>query len=542
MAITTGFIVQSKVLKGHVNTYAILGLVLSIASILIANIMVSYQITGFISFEGVLRGQKTNPALWFLDLTPFMFAYWGQLFCYEVASSMETLIEDQTRELVNKSNDLELKLQFETHHDHLTNLPNARLYSTRINQGIKQIGKDEQLAVILLHINLFKDINRKYGNFNANSLLVQFAEKLKTILLEPYLLQAYMGMNMAARLQGAEFALLIPRLKKEHNLDNIIRQLIEATSTRFVIDGNNVKISITAGIAIYPLDGSDELSLLQHASVSLFHAEKEGLSFAIFEESMGNMSKVNQIKTKEIQTAIDDDNISMLYEPIIELKSKTIVGVEASPQYAQDESKIMSAEQIISLIEGTKLESQLTKQMLRKAIAQLTLWHNAGHKIHTLVTIYDSTDVELPLFIDELLKENHISSEYLKLALTEKVCLTDQTNSIDVLRKLNDLGIKIVISDFCSGYTSFIYLSVFPISEVKIDKSFIMNMLNDDKKFKIVEAAIKLAETMNIKLIADGVSDKNIIEKLDGLGCLYAEGPFFSKALPAMDMTTLLSK
>jgi diguanylate cyclase (GGDEF)-like protein len=533
MSIKQHLTVRSEVLKGHVNKYTILGLVISLVSIAIASMLVSYQLTGFIDFQGVILAHKTNPALWALDLTPFMFAYWGQSFCYELANTLESMIEDKTRELVNKSSDLELKLQYETNHDHLTNLPNQRLICQRITQGIAQLNKAEELVVIILHINGFKEINYKYGSFNGNSLLIQFAEKLKTILLEPYLLQAYMGMNMVARLQGAEFAILIPRLRREHHLDGLLIKLLAATSTNFMIDGNSINVSTTAGVALYPLHGHDDAALLLHANASLFYAEKEGLSHAIYDETMGKSMDSDHIVLKEVDEAIDNEAISLLFQPEFELKKEKIIGAEAVIHFESLEHGVMAADKLLLILEESSLVKKLTYLMLGKAIKQLAEWQQVNHKIYITVSIFDATDMELPSFIEALLKEHNISAEYLKLEFTEKTCLIDQSRSLTVLKTLAGMGIKLVISDFCSGYTSFIYLTNFPISEIKIDKSFVMNMMIDEKKLSIVRASIKLAATMDLIVFADGIIDQKILKKLKQLGCLYGQGQYFSPPVNA---------
>ena len=542
MGIKQHLIIRSSVLKGHVNKYTMLGLGISIVSIVFASILVSYQITGFIDFPGIILAQKTNPALWALDLTPFMFAYWGQSFCYELANTMESLLEDKTRELVNKSSDLELKLQYETNHDHLTNLPNQRLLTQRIMQGIQQLNKSEELAVIILHINAFKDINYKYGSFNGNNLLIQFAEKLKTILLEPYLLQAYMGMNMVARLQGAEFAILIPRLRSDHHLEGLLDKLLVSTSANFMVDGNSVNIATTAGIALYPLHGGDEASLLFHANSSLFFAEKEGLSYAIYNTNMDKGVDVDHEKIKEFCDAIDNETIDILYQPELELKTEKIIGAEAAIHFEGSENDTMTADKLLSLFEGSALVKKLTNLVLKNAIKQLALWHQANHQIYITVSIFDATDMELPSIIEGMLKENNIAPEYLKIELTEKACLNDQARSLTILKQLADLGIKLVISDFCSGYSSFIYLTNFPISEIKIDKSFVMNMMSDEKKLSIVRATIKMADPMNVAVFADGIIDQPTLKKLKLLRCLYGQGPYFSPIVNADGMSALLNK
>lgn len=542
MAIKQHLVIRSAVLKDHVNRYAILGLTISLLSILIATILVSYKLTGFIHFPGMILAQKTNPALWALDLTPFMYAYWGQSFCYEIVNTVETMLEDKTRELQNKSSDLELKLQYETNHDYLTGLPNQRLLSQRINQGIKQIGKGEDLAIIIMHINAFKDINYKYGRFNANSLLVQFAEKLKTILLEPYLLQAYMGMNMVARLQGAEFAILLPRLRKDHHFETILNKLVAATDVNFMLDGNSVNVTTALGVALYPVHGDNDVTLIHHASSSLFYAEKEGLPYAIYNSGIGKKLKGADGKLQELNAAIDAEEIDFWYQPCLELKTEKIIGVETSIHLDKAEYGVMSSDQLLPLVEGTILVRKLMARMLENAVQQLAIWHQAGHQISITVNLLDATDQDLPAFIDGLLKDSPFPSAYLKLALTEKACLSEQTRSLPVLKKLSDLGFKIGISDFCSGYSSFIYLTNFPISEIKIDESFIQNMMADEKKLSVVRAAIKLGDAMSLVVLAGGIADLKTMKKIKQLGCLYGEGPYFSSAVPADEITALLSK
>ena len=541
MGIKQRLAVRSVVLQDRVNKYAIIGLCISFLSIIIASVIASYQYTDTIDFAGIIYAQKTNPALWALDLTPFMFAYWGQLFCYEMANTMEALIEDKTRELLNKSSDLELKLQYETNHDHLTKLPNQRLLSQRITQGIQQLKEGEELALILLHINLFKDINLKYGGFNGNNLLIQFAEKLKNILLEPYLLQAYMGMNMVARIQGAEFAILMPRLKKEHNLDDLIIKILASTSASFMIDGHSINTTTTAGIALYPAHGTDEQALIRHASVSLFYAENEGGSYAVYKTTMDITGVIDHVKVKELSSAIDNEKMGVLYQPELELKTEKIIGVEALVHFNDAKNGIIDADELLPMIEGTMLVRKLTNLMLKNAIKQLSQWHKANHMIYITVNLFDATDTELPSLVEALLEENNIPPEYLKLELTEKTCLSDQTRSMIVLKELADLGIKIAISDFCSGYTSFIYLTNFPISELKIDKSFIVNMMGDKKKLCVVKAVLKLAETMKLVVFADGIVDEKAMKELIKLGYQYGQAPYCSPAVGADKIPALLT-
>ncbi len=542
MGIKKHLVVRSQVLKDHVNKYAVLGLGISILSIFIASILVSYQLTGFIDFNGVILAHKSNPALWALDLTPFMFTYWGQSFCYEVANTMESMLEDRTKELMSKSSELEFKLHYESLHDHLTHLPNLRLLSERMGQGMQQLKKGEQLAIIIIHINAFKDINFKYGSFNANSLLTQFAEKLKTVLLEPKLLQAYMGMNMVARLQGAEFAILIPRLRKEHNLEEIITKILELMTSNFMVDGNNINITISAGIAVYPLHADNVNSLIRNAGVGLFYAEKEGKPYDIYQTGMIDSTQTRGTQIKELSTLIQNEELDILYQPILELKTEAIIGLEVHVIYDDTQSGVMDLDKITPLVEGTIIGQNLTVMMLQDAIKQLGLWHQAGHHVYVVVQLFDATDLEFPNVLNVMLKNSHISPEFIKIGLTEKSCLTNQSRSMTVLKQLADLGVQIVITDFCSGYTSFTYLTNFPIHEIKIEKSFIMNMLKDEKKLNVVRVILKLAETLKVVVLADGIEDQLILKQLKQLKCLYGQGNFYSAAISSDEITRLFNK
>jgi diguanylate cyclase (GGDEF)-like protein len=456
-----------------------------------------------------------------------MFAYWGQAFCHELANKAELIIEDKTREFVNKSGDLEFKLKFESNHDGLTNLPNAKLISERISQGIKQLQVDEHLSLIIININNFKQINYEYGSFSANSLLLQFAELLKSQLLEPYLLQSYMGMNMIGRLQGAEFALLIPRLRSEHNLVKIIESMIAATSAAFMIDGNNIEIKTTLGVSIAPQHGTDEEMIIHHATLSLFAAEKNEKRYAIYNTSMHSGYKSRRIMFREISAWIENEELEIFFKPHYELKTKKIIGADTRIDFEHNKYGQMDSDKVMSIIEGTSIVNMFSVFMLRSAVKYLHTWQQEGFNLYLTVQLFNANDLEFPSYINSLLGEHNISAACLKIAITEKACLADQTRSIEVLSALKEIGVKIMISDFCSGYSSFVYLPNFPISEVKIDPAFVANMIKDEKKHSIVKAIIKLSEAMNLKVFASGINDEESVEELIKLGCYYGSGPYF---------------
>ncbi|HAT1595937.1 TPA: putative bifunctional diguanylate cyclase/phosphodiesterase [Legionella pneumophila] len=528
---------SSVILKGHVNRYAFLGLLISVGSILIASCIVSYQLTGAVSLGGFIQAQRSNPAIWILDLTPFMFVYWGQAFCYGLVNKAESLLVDKTKELLNLSGNLELKLKYESNHDSLTNLPNNRLLNEKIRLAIEQLGSQGELAVIVIKIS---DLNYNFSSFNANNIVKQFAEKLKSILIDPYMLKASLGINMVARLQSDEFAILMPRLKKDLDIDELLVHLLTLLNTNLMVDGISINVTPIVGVAIYPIHGEEDDVLVNHALIAVYQARKENKSYAVYSSEMEEDLVHNRIVINELQRSIENKDLKIYYQPIVELANGKIVGAESLVRFEHPELGLLSADKFMPLIEGTSLIHNLTTLMLKEVIKQLAAWHDAGHKIFASVNL--SVNRELPDLIEKLLNDYEIAPQFLKLEFTERTCLADQMLTSEVFEQLSTMGIKLCIDDFCNNNSSFIHLTNFPIDDIKIEKSFVLKIAKDAKKAKIVEAIVKLAQTLGWEPLVDGIVDQTVLEKLRDLGCLYGQGLYFSRAVNATEFISMLKK
>ncbi|TAL61187.1 MAG: GGDEF domain-containing protein [Legionella sp.] len=533
---------SSIILKSYVNLYAFIGLGISISSIFIASLFVAYQMTGTISMEGFVRAQMSNPAIWVLDLTPFLFAYWGQSFCYGLVNKAETILMLKTNEFLSKRGDLEQKLRYESQYDSLTGLPNSRLFSEQLTQSIQQLGKGNELAVIVLKINDFKSILSNFGNFNTNSVLKQYTQKLNEMLVEPFLLQATMGINLLGRMESDEFALLLPRLAKNLDLNELLNCIINASTVTFMIDGINVNIAATAGIALYPQHGEDEATLLDHVRIAVYHARKNAKSYMFYNSDMKEDLTTTRIAMAQLKKSIENNELEIHYQPAVEFTNGQIIGAEALVRFENATSGLISAEKFIPMVEGTNLIHQLSAFMLRNVIKQLATWHSEGHMLYASVNLSakDAVNKELPAQIAKLLQEFKVEPRFLKLEFTERACLSDQAKSIEVFNQLAKLGVKISIDDFCSGYSSFIYLTYFPINEIKIEKSIVLNMAKDPKKAKIVEAIYKIAQTFELNVSADGIEDQTILKELKQFGYTYGQGFYFSRPVSINEFEILL--
>ncbi len=541
MNIKNTFTPSSIILKSHVNRFTFLGLAIALGSILIASFIVSYQLTGGVSLYGFVEAQRTNPVIWIMDLTPFLFGYWGQAFCHGLVDRAETLMGETTQEFININNELESKLMHESHYDSLTNLPNARMLSKQIRGSINILAGRGELIVVVLKINDFTNINYNFGTFNANNVLKQFAHKLNSILIDPAMGKDMVGINSVAKLPSDEFALLFPKSSQNTDIDELLNVLVQLVSVNFMVDGISIQITVTAGVSLFPKDGTTEEILLNHANIAAYHAKNEGKTYVVYNDQMEDVTH-NRVILSELKNALENEQLDIYYQPVVELSSGIIIGAEALVRFNHPQYGLLNAEKFVPLIEGTNLIRQLTYFVLSGAIKQLAAWDDSGYKLFVSVnlSIKDISDPDLPMLVKQLLNEANVPADLLKLEFTEKACLSDQAATREILEQLTALGIKLTIDDFCSGYSSFMYLVNYPINDVKIEKSLVLKMVNDVKKDKIVETVILVARTLNLEVAAEGVADENILNRLQELGCQYGQGFHFSKAVSAPDFERLL--
>lgn len=541
MQIKTNMGLSPALFKKQINRYTLLGLLIAIGSIIIATLLVAIQKTGTVDLSSIVLAQKTNPAIWALDITPFIFAYWGQSFFYSLVGSAESILETQAKEFKSLSNELETKLQYETHHDRLTNLPNRRLFTERIKQAIMQVTPEYKLAVIVLNINDFKNVNYMVGSYNANTILKQFGEKLKSTLLDPLILSCYSGINLIARLQGDEYGILLPRLLADTDIDEFMSNLIQLTSTYFMVDGMNVHVATSGGIALYPDHSNKAEDLIHFASMSTYHAQRNHMEFLVYEQTIQDEQANQRIMLNELRKAIDNQELEVFYQPHVDLNTGIIIGAEALIRLDSERFGFISAEKIIPMVENSEIIKTWTRFALKSAIQQLYLWHKQGHKIYVSVNIssIDAIDPNLPTYIQQLLDEKNLLPHFLRLELTERACLSNQSRSKPILDQLSNMGVKLIIEDFCSGYTSFIYLINFPIDGIKIDKSFTMNILQDKKKLLALKIMLSLADELGLESLAIGVSDEHILAKLKELNCRSGQGFYFSPAVNPIEFAAL---
>ena len=420
-------------------------------------------------------------------------------------------------------------------HDSLTNLPNRRHMLERINQTIAAAQTQRKtLAILILDLNRFKEVNDTLGHHCGDQLLMA---------LSPRLLGAISTTDLVARLGGDEFGFVLENVSVEQ-AGNISKRILEAVDQPFVIDGHGVGIGGSVGIAMYPVHGEEPQLLMQHADVAMYEAKRHGQGYAVYEAeqdqySLNRLRIVASLRSRELF-----DQLVLHYQPKISLKDGRVCGLEALLHWRHPTLGEVAPDHFILVAERAGVMQQITLWVLRKTINQMQQWQNAGFPQQVAVNLSACNlgDKNLPQDIRQILEAHTVSASDITLEVTESSMMVNPQLAQEILNKLNALGLQSSIDDFGSGYSSLAYLKGLPATEIKIDKSFVLNMTHDESDAVIVHSTIALAHNMGYRVVAEGVENVEILELLQVLGCDVVQGFYFSKAIPAEQVLTWIQQ
>lgn len=527
---------NAKILKSQVSRFALLGLFIAVLAIAIATIAVSYQMTGTISLRGIIQAQMSNVALWILDLSPIVFMFWGQSISSVMSYTAGAMVMDQTNELRLQTSELESKARHDANHDKLTGLVNRQRFGDIVQEAINDLRSHKgTLGLIAININNFKDLNSGFGNYNADRLLKQFAQRLVENVNPGY---------TVARFGGDEFAVLCPYLEQKEEAVDQAFKLLKAVKINFALDDVFIDITATAGLAYCPDHGQDPDTLISRASLAIYNAKQTAKEFSLYNQTMDMGSPNKLILMSELKKAIDSEQILIFFQPKVELATGKIKSCEALIRWEHPTFGMMSADKFIPIAEKTGLIRPLSLCVMKKVIQAASEWHKRGMAIQVSLNLsaMDIIDIELPPILDNFLKIYDLPPRLLKVEVIESASLSDHGRALEVINKLAGLGIEVSIDDFGTGYGSFVYLTNLPIHEIKIDKTFVMRMDEDEKKRSIVDAMIRLAKVLKLTVVAEGVEKSSQVKVLTDLGCDLAQGFYFSEAIPGEAFENLVAR
>jgi diguanylate cyclase (GGDEF)-like protein len=512
-----------KIMSSRVTKYAIYGAVIAGVAVILATILSCYFQYGDVSFENIIATQKNNFTLWILDAMPFVFAFWGQYTSTMMAYEASTLIMDQTQDLKNLTLALEYKAAHEATHDAITDLPNRLLLMDRLEQAIQSaLRQKTSLAFLIIDIDRFKEINDTLGHFNGDRLLKQVVSRLKGLVRNS---------DTLARVGGDEFAILMQMETTPKNIRQVVGKIQKIFIEPFSLEGLDLEVQASIGISIFPDHGKEMDSIMQRATVALYAAKQDSHKFAIYSAQLDKNSPHRLTLMGELRQAIGNDELVLYYQPKINLSTHKLIGVEALVRWNHPEHGFMPPDDFIPMAERTGLIQPLSIWVLNHALGQLSEWHRQKLNLSIAINLSPITflDTDLPNLIIGMLSLHEVPASCVIFEITEGSMIKDPNLAMEIMKRLTESGVKMSIDDFGTGYSSLSYLKKLPASEVKIDKSFVMDMLENENSAVIVKSIIDLGHNLGLNVVAEGVENKATALGLKKMSCDVLQGYYISK-------------
>ncbi len=433
----------------------------------------------------------------------------------------------------------EKELEFLAHHDPLTNLPNRLLFMSRLQHGIAQAQRqNSQLAVLMLDLDRFKDVNDSFGHLAGDDLLQAVAEQLIARLR---------AADTVCRLGGDEFVILLEDMNHPTAAANIANDMIALINQPWrLYNGNEVRIGVSIGIALFPEHGSAAGELVQRADTALYEAKNEGRNCYKFFSEASTQAAHERIKIElNLRKAIENNELCVFYQPQIDIASGRVIGIEALVRWQTADDELIMPLRFIPVAEETGLITRIGDWVLKESCRQARQWLDAGLpplRLAVNISAHQLMHGDIYQTVSTALAESGFAAEYLELELTESVLMKREKEAIDILQHLHSLGVRLTIDDFGTGYSSLAHLKRFPLNALKIDHSFIRDIPWDKDAMEITTTIIAMAKNLNMQVTAECVETREQLEFLAQHQCDFYQGYYASKALPAAEITEYLQQ
>ena len=423
------------------------------------------------------------------------------------------------------------------HYDVITNLPNRTLFNERLEQAlVYAIRQQQKMAVMYLDLDGFKLINDTLGHLTGDELLQQVATRLIDCLRSG---------DTVARLGGDEFAILLTDLAHRNDVAHVAEKILDTISSPYHLGAHEALISTSIGISVFPGDGDDVTTLIRHADTAMYQAKEKGKNTYRYYTSEMNVAAMEHLMLRnELRQAMDRGELSLHYQPQVDLKSGEIFGAEALARWFRPDGESIPPGHFIAVAEESGLIIPLGIWVIRTACLQLKAWHEMGHPhLHMAINLSrrQFNDPRLVNNVQTVLEETGVNPEYLEFEITESFLMESPDQTADILRQFKAMGIEISIDDFGIAYSSLSQLKHFPIDRLKIDRSFVRDIPEDKDDEAITSAIIAMGHSLNLRVIAEGVETREQLGFLSDQFCDEIQGYLFSKPLPADEFLALIN-
>ncbi|HUH87129.1 MAG TPA: EAL domain-containing protein [Pusillimonas sp.] len=420
-------------------------------------------------------------------------------------------------------------LRYQSRHDVLTGLYKREVFAERIEAAIEAAASgNQQLYVLSLTLHGFKELNSTLGHRYGDDLLRTVATRLSSLMGSA---------GEIGRSSDDEFTFLFAEDALSSPIQDIVQEILNEVRRPISLDGTEIQISASIGIAVYPTSSTEVEGLMRHADSAMHRAEREGSGFAVYDATRHERTPNRLLLLSDLRHALDSGQLFLHYQPQISLRRRRTVGFEALLRWRHPEKGLIPPGHFMPVAEFSDVIHPLTLWVLDQALGQCRLWHNKGHPTSVSVNVSSRNllNPDFPTQIQTLLTRHNLPAHYLEVEITESAFMVDASRSMNVLHRIRANGVRIAIDDFGTGHSSLSYLHKLPVDNLKIDQSFIRELDSNKESQTIVDSIIGLAHNLKVSVTAEGVEDQQSLIRLLQLGCDFAQGYLISRPIPAAD-------
>jgi diguanylate cyclase (GGDEF)-like protein/PAS domain S-box-containing protein len=432
----------------------------------------------------------------------------------------------------------EEKIRQLAYYDTLTGLPNRGMFLERLHHTLTQAQRDhDKVNLVFLDLDNFKDVNDTQGHDVGDRLLRMVADRLTACMRDS---------DVLARLGGDEFVVVCPSVATQESVAAVVQRIQSIFIDPFEVEGRQIYSSASIGIAVYPDDSLDASTLFRCADTAMYQAKNEGRAqFRFFSPELNQKILQRVALENSLRTGLEKREFFLHYQPLWDLKSSRMVGVEVLLRWQSSDFGLMQPATFISLLEDSGLINTIGEWVLRTACTQVRDWALAGHDDLKIAVNVSGKQLKSPKFLEmitSIIQETAVNPKNLELEFTESVIMENVENTVEIFQKLKDIGIQLSIDDFGTGYSSLNYLKHFPVDRIKIDKSFVADVNRNDSDAAIIEAIVSMAQSLSLRVVAEGVENSDQLHSLTKLGCDEVQGFYLAIPMHADDLAENLGK
>jgi diguanylate cyclase (GGDEF)-like protein/PAS domain S-box-containing protein len=426
------------------------------------------------------------------------------------------------------------QLEYLAHNDMLTGIPNRKFLTDSLDDAVVSAGKTGgRLALLLLDLDGFKEINDTLGHPVGDTMLIEVGRRLTSLIGDD---------GIVTRLGGDEFGILVPTLARDEDARETGQRIVEAIERPYRVEELSLQVGASVGISLYPEHASDANMLLRTADIAMYAAKRDHARVAFYDAAVDRHSVRNLALSGDLREAIEGGQLSLHYQPQMDIESGVITGAEALVRWRHPQHGFISPAEFVPMAEQTGLVRRLNDWIIRRAIRQVSQWRRQGLDIAISINLSARNlhEETLPDRLAEIFDANGVEPARVTLEITESAIMIDPDRAMRVIQRISAIGVRLSIDDFGTGYSSLSYLKRLPVDEIKIDKSFVINMTEDASDAVIVRSTIDLAHNLGLKVVAEGIETEEHLARLAELRCDVGQGFLLGRPVPPAELKRLI--